>query len=291
MSKIYKFNSKADNNCTAPIWPDFDQGSEYSKKLIKTKTDNDENYWSNMREILAYDLKNLPINRVKVWTSVMSVPLMSNARHMSYVRDALNALPYAEEALIEPMAGLTVEDYNMYYKMFEGFNTTMNRIQHLGNLIKCGITPDMLKDMESITEIGGGLGEMADVIYKLGFRGKYNVYDFPELLNIQKSMHDMLGLNNINYLDSIDKLEKSDLVIGTWSITESPIDTRNEMIDRLRDSKNWLIAYSNKIFGIDNNDWIHNSFIPSMEKREIDIIDIPEMSWDNGTFYCTIKEK
>jgi hypothetical protein len=288
MTKTYNFNSRADFNISAPVWCDYDQNSEYSKKLIKTKQDNDHSFWDNMRDVLAYDYKNLPIERVKVWASVMSVPLMSNTRHSSYIRDALNALDYGEEALIEPMIGLNQNDYQMYYKVFDDFTTTMNRIQHLGHLIKCGITPDKLKDMETITEIGGGLGEMTDIIYKLGFKGKYMIYDFPELSAIQSSFHNQLGLKDIVYTSDMEDLVKSDLVIGTWSITEAPIDIRNNIIERLKDSQEWLLAYSNNIFGLDNDEWINDSFLPMMD-GDIEIKNIPEMSWDNGTYYCHVK--
>lgn len=292
MSGTFSYSSTPRNVVETPIWPDGNQNSKMSQFLIKTKQDNDENYWENMRKIIKNDCENLPMDRYKVWTSIMSVPLMSNHKHSEYIRICLNAAiqqPEYYDALIEPMIGMSEEDHAKFYSMFSDIKTTMNRIQLLGHLLYNNIDSKMISQMDSIVEIGAGAGDLADIIYKLGFKGQYYVYDFPELQTVQKYLHDRtIGENVVNYIQSSDEIKdkKHDLVIATWSLTEMPLELRNEVIENI-DSKKWLVAYSKEIFGLDNEKWINDIFIPAMTTKEIIIKDIPWMDWDGGTKYVT----
>lgn len=295
MTEYFKYNTN-DNNIAmttfGPLWSDFDINSKFSKQMIKAKEDNDDNYWTLMREVFAHDFQTLPLERFKVWASVNFIPLMSTNRNSNYIRIVLDAVSQDRiyfEALIENMIGLTSQDFNQF-SMFNDFPTTMNRIQHLAHLIICGYTPEALAKMDTIVELGAGIGEMADIVYKLGFKGKYIIYDFPEVGKIQKWYHDKSGLTNMVHTSDIDDLVGADLCIATWSLTEMPFDLRDQVIGKIVDTKNWLIAYSNQIFGMDNAKYIAEDFVPQFTNHDIEYIDIPFMSWDGGTKYLTIKQ-
>ena len=291
----FTYSSGPQTQIETPIWPDFNQGSEFSKLLIKAKTENDSQYWEHMKKVIKHDVETLPLDRYKTWASIMSVPLMSNHKHSEYIRlclDAAHENPIYMDALLEPMIGMNEEDHAKFYSMFSDVITTMNRVQLLGHLLMNGFTSEKISKMDKIVEIGAGVGDLADIIYKLGFTGEYYIYDFEELHLVQKYLHDELGLDKVHYITSSEPIADFadiDLVIATWSLTEMPMDLRDEVMANIS-SKNWLIAYSKEIFGLDNQTWIDESFIPLMANKEVEIRDIPWMNWDSGTAYIIATE-
>lgn len=292
----FKYSSTPQNKLAAPIWPDFNQGSQRAQKLIQIKSVNGPNYWSDMREVFAHDNETLPLDRFKAWTSIMSVPLMSNHKHSEYIRLALQYANESEvyrEALRDPLIGMNQEDYVQFYQLFSDVQTTMNRVQLLGHLIMTGFTAEKLATMDSILEIGAGVGDMADIIYKLGFKGKYYIYDFEELKSFQEYNHKKSGLET-TWLHDVEQLSTAelnyDLTIATWSLTEMPIDFRNKFISSFN-TTNWLVAYSKEIFGINNQQWIDDVFMDHLKGMDVSTIDIPWMDWDGGTKYLVATEK
>lgn len=291
----FKYSSAPQQKLLGPIWPDFDQNSNKAKNLVQIKSTNGPNYWSEMRKVFDYDCKTLPLDRFKAWTSIMSVPLMSNHRHSEYIRLALqyaNESDVYKEALIDPLYGMNEDDYNQFYSLFSDIKTTMNRVQLLGHLIMTGFTHEKLMSMDSILEIGAGVGDMADIIYKLGFKGKYYIYDFEELKPFQQYNHNQSNLETtwVHNTEDLSKLNEFDLTIATWSLTEMPLDFRDEFLSSFK-TKNWLLAYSKKIFGIDNQKWVNDKFLNILEGKEVLFIDIPWMPWDSGTAYIVATEK
>lgn len=291
---IYNTTGNVNNNVPAPLYSDFDHRSPTAQKMIAAKQASDQNYWQVMREVFLHDYNTLPRSRFRVWASTMSIPFMTRHRIFDYVCVVLEAAKKDERymhALEESMVGYgSLEDF-LIFSMFEDFKTTMNRIQYLAHLIICGYTPDKLSGLNTITEIGGGIGEMAEIVCKLGFKGKYVIYDFPEISNLQRYLHTQLGLNNITYTDDYNQLADSDLCIGTWSFTEMPLDLRDKIVSKIGGSSEWLLAYSRNIFGIDNQKYIEESFLPSLQEHTATFIDIPSMPWDGGARYLTIKQK
>lgn len=294
MTQFFEYNAfpEGDNKRMAgPLWPDFNPQSDMSKKMVNAKRVNDSTFWNKMREVFAHDIETLPLERFKAWASVMTVPLMSNSKHSQYIRIALNALTKDEvyaNALLEPKIGMNDEDFSSFYNMFSDFPTTMNRIQCYSHLAICGYDKDFLKDAKKIVEIGAGVGDMADIIHKLGFEGEYVIYDLPELCKIQEWYHTQLGMDILHTNEVDDLLEDADLVIATWSLTEMPFELRESVVSKLLTTKNWLLAYSKEIFGFDNEEWIQN-FIERFPNSHINITEIPFMGWDGGTNYLTIK--
>jgi hypothetical protein len=213
------------------------------------------------------------------------------AKHSEYIRIALNYIVNDQvfaDALVEPMIGCTEQDFQ-YLAMFSDYPTTMNRIQAVSHLIINGIMPEDLAKMDTIVELGAGIGDMADIVYKLGFKGKYIIYDFPEVGRIQKWYHDQLGHTNVVHTSNLDDLVDADLLIATWSFTEMPLDLRVEVLKHVSGTKQWLIAYSNLIFGIDNNKYITEEFVPQFENtHNVKYIDVPWMPWDGGTKYLSL---
>jgi hypothetical protein len=294
MSEFFQYSAmppREDPRMTAPA--PIATSKEIFEKMMAAKEVNDGNYWPTMCEVFATDLENLPMERFKVWASVMSVPFMTRARFTDYIGPVLIAAKASQtvrDALEEPMIGMTEQDYPIY-AMFEDYCTTMNRIQHMAHLIINGWGPAELSKLDTIVELGGGIGDMADIVCKLGFRGKYIIYDFAEVGKIQKWYHDQLGHTNIVHTSDVNDLVGADLMIGTWSFTEMPLSLREEIMGKIGDTKNWLIAYSNEIFGINNDKYITEDFVPRFTEHDIEYTDIPFMPWDGGAKYLSVKHK
>lgn len=277
-----------------PIWPEFSTESKYSKKMMQAKQTNGPDYWSVMREVIKHDCETLPMERFKVWASVANVPFMAQQRYPEYlnlINNYINEKPYSD-ALREPMIGITKEDFDITYSVSRTFPTTMNRIQCVCHLIMNGIAPEDLEKMDTIVELGAGIGDMADVIYKLGFKGTYIIYDFPEIGGIQKWYHNELGLSKVVHTSNLDDLVDADLLIATWSLTEMPFDLRSEIVKRVKGTKRWLLAYSNMIFEMNNHKYITEELVPMFEKtHDAKYTDIPFMPWDGGTKYLYLQPK
>lgn len=282
-----------DRNLTmpAPIWPEFNNESATSQKMIRAKRINGENFWSDMRQVFAHDFKTLPLERYKVWASSLTVPIMSRNKPSEYIKMALADAhnEHVNNALNEPLVGMTINDFNSFYRVFDDSLMTMNRIFHYGHLkymvagmrsrihgkggVKAsGDVVEYLKSLKRIVEIGAGAGEMADVCRQLGFEGEYVIYDFKEMTDIQQWFHEKRGHKNNKYVNDVNDLEPADLCIATWSLTEMPIADRDAVMQKLSGTKDWLITYTDQIFGMENEKWIMEDFAmrfhpESLEKR------------------------
>lgn len=112
-----------------------------------------------------------------------------------------------------------------------------------------------IKNIHTIVEFGAGYGCMAKLIHNLGFCGKYIIFDIPEFLALQKYF---LGVTktkgNFEFVDEIKKLNISnpDIVIATWSLSESPEELREAFFKKIGKPQYVLIAYQEKFESTDN---------------------------------------
>ncbi len=262
----------------------------------KSKELNDKDFWPMMRDVLAHDIETLPMERFKVWASVRAIPMVAVLKPINLIIDTFvraDNNPKNLAALTENDVGYRDVDDFLPYSLFDDFRTNMNRVTQLSHLFNGKITQDDLANMETIIELGGGVGDMADIVYKLGFKGKYIIYDFPEVGTIQKYYHNKLQHPNIIHTDRVDALQKADLCLAMYSFTEMPYYLRDIIYDQMQGTPNWLIAFSRHIFGLDNQEYLMNKFVPRFESpaHEMEVIPMPNMqaSWDGGSGYLIIK--
>jgi len=123
------------------------------------------------------------------------------------------------------------------------------------------ITPS---DLNWITDIGGGYGNLCYSFHQTGFNGKYVILDFPIINIIQKYFlgetldyadWKCLPLQPINLLPNAD----CSLLIGTFSINEMPLDDRQMIEPFYEQYKYIMIAHKhNDSFGVDNKKYFKN---------------------------------
>lgn len=113
------------------------------------------------------------------------------------------------------------------------------------------------KDIDHIVDIGGGYGNMYRILNRLGYKGRYQIIDFPIMHQLQ-----LRYLNNtckdISNLEQIDlDMEKAiplgkSLLIATHSVNEMPLDLRKS-IEPFYKNYDYLFFNHNRNFDeIDN---------------------------------------
>lgn len=143
-------------------------------------------------------------------------------------------------------------------------------------------TKTAVTDYDVIIEFGGGYGSLCRLAHKLGFKGTYIIYDLPELSALQTFFLGSLGLrisdsvlgaitnNSIACCSDLAELLNASLgklegmrvlFIATWSLSESPLETRESLKDLCSNCTAHLIAYQHAFRGIDNasffDGWSH----------------------------------
>ena len=134
--------------------------------------------------------------------------------------------------------------------------------------------------LDFVMEFGGGYGSMCRVFHKLGFHGRYIIFDLPLFSALQKCFLSTIGLtvltpeqfisnkpgilciSNLSELNAViahEEFKRESLFIATWSISESPIKIRESIYPLASKFKSWLIAYQYRFGEVDNvnffNSW------------------------------------
>lgn len=124
---------------------------------------------------------------------------------------------------------------------------------------------------ELIIEFGGGYGSMCRLVRQLGFKGAYVIYDLPEFSYLQEFYLQGLGLpvarltdqdlkSGCNYLVTdtarlkqvSPKPGSSSMFVAIFSLSESPIQLRQDILSLMQNCSSYLFIYQNKFDEIDN---------------------------------------
>lgn len=114
------------------------------------------------------------------------------------------------------------------------------------------------KDLDRVTDIGGGYGYLCYSFHQLGFKGNYTICDFEIMNNIQN--HYLTNtLDNANYNcvtlipENLSTNIDNSFLIGTYSISEMPLNDRQIIEPYYKEHKYIMIIYKgNAKFGVDN---------------------------------------
>lgn len=121
-----------------------------------------------------------------------------------------------------------------------------------------------INQFPSIIEFGGGYGSFCRLAWRLGFRGRYVIFDLPEFSLLQQYFLRSVGVpiaengessgaRLITQLDDLRAEAHGDgLFVGCWSISETPLDFRRQVLDAVSGMDNYLIGYQDQFAEIDN---------------------------------------
>jgi hypothetical protein len=128
-------------------------------------------------------------------------------------------------------------------------------------------------EADFIFEFGGGYGSLCRLAYRLGFHGRYLIYDLPACSALQRfylqltdvnvlspesfrsGQRGVLCISELALLKDIFSNEagsRGGVFVATWSLSESPIELRHTICDLVRSFEGYLIAYQTRFADIDN---------------------------------------
>lgn len=126
---------------------------------------------------------------------------------------------------------------------------------HLANFEN--ITKQNIIDFDNIFEFGGGYGSMARLFSNLGYKGKYIIYDIPIFSKLQSEYLKNIGVKGVKHISNIEEipvLDGSVLFIATWSLSEAPLQLRDQIIDKVK-ANSYLVAYQKSFDDVNNQDY------------------------------------
>ncbi|NOZ45317.1 MAG: hypothetical protein GXO79_00895 [Chlorobi bacterium] len=244
---IYTLNSNS-NNLT-PEWKNF---KTTIREKILTNNPNKFLSWQVITETMFYaNPKQLTfLKEHKDWQKINKV-----IKHKTWMFGFPK--PYYYFPLTS--ANIINHTYSLY-KLLSKFKKTIN-------------------DFSVIFEFGGGYGNLCSLVYKFGYKGKYIILDIQEfsflqefyLNNILKNKKIEIGSISGNadislIYDYHNIPDDIDLLIALWSLSETPINIRENIISRTEKCNCFFIGSQNKFSGIDNNDFFEKF---SLKKKKL----------------------
>ena len=154
------------------------------------------------------------------------------------------------------------------------------------------MTKKKIDDLSFIFDYGAGYGSVCRLAHRLGFKGKYLMYDISVFSGLQSYFLKNIGMEVISFDDflaaekgicCISDFEKlnaymekspnykteSSLLMGMWSISESPLKTRSNVMRYLSSFSYFLFGYQDMFGEVDNN-----LYFEQIRK------DLPLVSWN-----------
>jgi putative sugar O-methyltransferase len=229
--------------------------------------------WSNNRvELRENILKRDPRAFLK-WPVIKNTMFVQNE---AYIKKELVALKQSEKfenryknAIIESKIG-----HPNKYPQFT--LSSANLIHHAYSMYQFENESGVdVSQLETIIEFGGGYGSMCRLFHNLGFQGKYIIFDFDEFSILQDYFLSSIGIkvfrnekslqengvyciSDMNLLHDILEKASISLFVGMWSLSESPLNFREDFLTRIPDCDNYLIAYQEQFNEVDNVDYFSN---------------------------------
>ena len=159
--------------------------------------------------------------------------------------------------------------------------------------------------ISSVFEFGGGYGSMARLLLNRGFKGAYTIFDLPEFSYLQIyflslafpginiSVVPSQAENTVIILHKIEDLEKQiavatpEIFIATWSISESALHIRENILPLIKNIPLWLIAYQHIFQKINNSSYFKQLALTETGREFVEML-IPHLK---DQFYAFGRKK
>lgn len=228
-----------------------------------------DNAWEEFRADLRRAILDDDPRDFTSWRTVKGT-MFHEARPDEF--EFLKALPDWDrwaKALAETEAG----NPRPYWAFTKSSGNLVHQAYHLAQLYVRGGRP--VDELKQIVEFGGGYGSMCRLIRRLGFKGRYVIFDLPEFSALQEYYLKSAGVktellraptdrsgNSTVLLTDLGELrrqlscpERGYTFIATWSLSEAPLELRADVMELLDDVGQFLIGYQAEFSGIDNKDY------------------------------------
>jgi hypothetical protein len=179
-----------------------------------------------------------------------------------------------------------------------------NLVNHLASLNNFSLNGGPLSQWGTVFEFGGGYGSLARLIKKAGSAAPYIIFDLPEFSYLQAYFltvvfpvakisttptkeADFILLSSIEDLTEQFKLTPPNTFIALWSLSESPLEVREQVLKIIGQPLYWFIGYQAKFKSIDNIEYFNKLAIDqSRYEWKTDLV--PNMG---ANYYLVGKEK
>lgn len=227
--------------------------------------------WVSNRKRLRRSILEADPREFLKWDVVTGSMFVGNEpyvdRELQYLKGRPDWQPVWEEVIREDTAGGP--------KPYKGYRRSSgNRIHQAYHLARFEQETGLsVNRFPLIVEFGGGYGSLCRIIHKLGFQGRYVIFDLPEFAALQKFYLGLLGLplgrekeaspggpgilctSDLPELDAATRKEATrGLFIATWSLSETGESLREHVVKLpgIESAAAYLIAYQRDFGGVDN---------------------------------------
>ncbi len=241
--------------------------SELQEKIEVLPDPPPSSWRQNQLELRKRILKTTDMKAFPYWSIIQATMYVGDAQYIHNVE-----LPYV--ASLIPLDVLVIDKDIIAEPASIGCNDgrilSTNLIHQAYSLSQLNLD---ISKLDTILEFGGGYGAMCLLCRRLGFKGRYIIYDLPEFSLLQQyylSCYDVEAeywvaptklepvIRNIELLAPFIEnsfIESIDLLIGLWSLSEvDNLSFRDHFID-LYAAKNYLFAYGRIWHDINNTKW------------------------------------
>lgn len=135
-------------------------------------------------------------------------------------------------------------------------------------------TGKRINQLDTIVEFGGGYGAMALLCHRLGFNGKYVIYDLPEFSLLQEYYLSQFGLLDKVVWNPKRKPKDIDLFMALYSLSEVPPKERDALMVR---SNSYLCLYSGQWEQWNNVEWFKQfAMSTALEWQHTELTHLPD---------------
>lgn len=197
------------------------------------------------------------------WSTIHETMFVGSAPYTDYEFERLMSSGEKwQDAIIEPRFG----NPPMYNEITSG------NVIHQAYMLKLfeDLFENSINDFDSIIEFGGGYGAMARMVRRLGFSGRYTIYDFPEFSALQAYYLSNVGVSDVTTISDISDVIHHELVVALWSMSEAPIEDRDKFLSLSTPSAMYA-AYVPHWDGMNNWSWFGDLGLRYRNVLDIDL--------------------
>lgn len=287
---------------------DLRQAIEAHVQTLGDDATESERSWHRFNEDVRSCINERDPREFLQWHVIRRTMFLSNASYVASELRHLKRLPDWKNRWREAIDETPIGRPRPYLRHPRSSGNLIHHAYHVARFeSELGMK---VKDLGLVFEFGGGYGSMARLFHKLGFDGRYLIFDFPYFSALQRfflrsiGMHADLEEDCVNTSEQASEHEdricclsdfdilnavlpqssgiRNQLFIATWSISETPLSIREKIMPLARDFDYFLIAFQHRFGEMDNiayfRDWTE-SMGPQYQWRLLPIEHLPENSY------------
>ena len=230
-----------------------------------------ERAWlANMNRLRELVLTRDP-RRFLRWDVVAHTMFLAHAPYVRMELRYLQSRPDWSHRWSRAIGEDSVGDPNRYFFYPASSANLIHHAYHLAQFEeRSGCRVDQMDD---IVEFGGGYGSMCRLVHRLGFAGRYLIFDLPAFSALQRFFLESLSFpvvapptwlasrRGVCCTSEIEVFESlcadaarsdSPMFLATWSLSEAPLSLRDHVMRSVSRFKAFLIGYQDRFGEVDN---------------------------------------